>query len=371
MSAVAASPSFKGNATFLGGIFGRQSDPAADDTMLNYFISTLDVRVRAITPQVSADPARKAILDEVAGKIGNVRKIADPDDGDAAWNEAYRLERMLALIEPAENLVEETRRRVDEALDENVPAAPRLQTRLDEALKRALDFSKTPPVTTPQTESILRPLLLDILEETHWSYQKKFCMRPIQRSARNRIIFAELVIFLFIVVPYLSLYFYVWRTHKNPSLGAWSWLPLYSVLTAGLFGAFFSRLQSLQTDWNTMSLGQIRDARDWGSIMLRGAVGMGGALIVYFFLQSGMVGGDLFPKFDHIAISDITYDAKSMVKSDDITPISTPIRLIQPNLSLALLIVWSFIAGFSERLVPGILAATETSIGNAAAGQRK
>jgi hypothetical protein len=43
-------------------------------------------------------------------------------------------------------------------------------------------------------------------------------------------------------------------------------------------------------------------------------------------------------------------------------------RTIEPSKDLALLAIWSFLAGFSERLVPTILANTEASFANTASG---
>jgi hypothetical protein len=40
-----------------------------------------------------------------------------------------------------------------------------------------------------------------------------------------------------------------------------------------------------------------------------------------------------------------------------------------PSKSLALLTFWCFLAGFSERLVPGILSGTEKQLGDAAVSQ--
>jgi hypothetical protein len=149
-------------------------------------------------------------------------------------------------------------------------------------------------------------------------------------------------------------------------------LPFYLTLSAGLFGAYFSRMQWLQSNWDSLSLSQVRDAMDWRSIRLRGAVGMGGALIVYFFLQSGMVSGSLFPQFNEFGvIEDWTHvsDPQHLIKAGDHAAFS--VHLFQPSSALALLVVWSFIAGFSERFVPGILSATETSLGSAASNQQK
>jgi hypothetical protein len=343
---------------------------AKNDTMLVYQISVLDIRVKSLIPIIETqnDTRKTAIFDEVKARLPDIASIEDPNHVDAPWTELYRLERMLALIEPVESLPGEAQRRIDEAKDENVSTADRLQTRLSDALKLSFDFSKNPPERTAQCEILLRPLLLETLEDIHWTFQNKYTMRPIQRSASDRIIVAALMTFVTMIIPYILIYYKIYRTGPIISFLQWSWLPLYSALTAGLFGAFFSRLQSLQSRWNTLSLGQARDARDWRSIMLRGVVGMGGALVVYFFLQSGLVKGQVFPNFEKIAIAQSSFWPNGdAIPSPDVVGW---MRLVQPNLDLSLLIIWSFIAGFSERLVPGILATTETSISTAASGQR-
>jgi hypothetical protein len=68
-------------------------------------------------------------------------------------------------------------------------------------------------------------------------------------------------------------------------------------------------------------------------IFLRSCIGVCGALILYFFLQSQAVEGKIFPQLDGLA---------SKV----------------PDKDTALLIMWSIIAGFSESLVPSILSTT-------------
>jgi len=72
-----------------------------------------------------------------------------------------------------------------------------------------------------------------------------------------------------------------------------------------------------------------------------------GAVIVYFFLQSELVQSVLFPVFKKLG-----EDVKS-VGYDNLFQIS----------NLARLIIWSFIAGFSELLVPSMLSTTEGQLG--------
>ncbi len=351
----------------------HQGDPAAEVTLLKFFISTLQVRASSIGLRVQDDPQKRTIAESVANlaEAINLDTFATYND---AWNAVYKFERMLSLAQPTHTLLGEIQRRIDEASEDKVPTAPRLQKNFDTIMKDAFEkdsssSSSGPSVAgtfTPQGEANLRELLQDILEEYHYFQQRKFCISPIRRNACNRIVIAEIGAFVLMIAPYVYLYAVILWTRKTPPFELWAWLPLYSAMTAGLFGAFFSRLQTLQGNWDNLSLGQVRDAMDWRSIWLRGTVGMGGALIVYFFLQSGLVGGELFPHFDLIGVEQIWYPKDSNPNSN-----IHRFHLIQPSLGLALLVVWSFVAGFSERIVPGILAATETSLGKAASDQRK
>ena len=68
--------------------------------------------------------------------------------------------------------------------------------------------------------------------------------------------------------------------------------------------------------------------------------------------------GSLFPTFSDIGIERI----QSSEKTGSLLAV---LNLYYPTKDLALLVVWSFLAGFSERLVPSILRDTETTLGKA------
>jgi len=123
-----------------------------EDEMLGLFLSMLDVRVQAIEANVGNDPHSQVILQELKAGIS---KLQAPGAGTpklsnaAAWNEAYRLERLLAVVEPPETLTLDLDRRLNEAIANNLPAVERLKVDVSAAKSAAYDTSKQPPVLNP------------------------------------------------------------------------------------------------------------------------------------------------------------------------------------------------------------------------------
>jgi hypothetical protein len=336
--------------------------PLDADTMLKYFLSQTDVRVRLLEPRVAGDKQKEDILVKVqTGIAAFFDRFKSPHSNlaDEAWNEAYRLERMLALAEPADTLISEVQRRLHEAADEKVSSAARLRTVFETVAPHVVDTAQSPPALKPGGEPPLRAMLLDILEEIHWTFQRKFHSRPIQKSATRRLVGIGLGACSLFILPFAYIYIKSWLSSETwvLPLENWAWLPLWTALTAGFFGAMFSRLLYLQANWNVLSLGALKDARDFTSIFLRGAVGMTGAVVIYYFLLSGVIGGVLFPNFQEIGLHQLSFKENGSSQQNAVA-----LRLILPNAQLALLVVWSFLAGFSERLVPSILQNTEASL---------
>jgi hypothetical protein len=325
------------------------------DPMLEYFVGRLDVRLRKIQPIIKKenDPERLSALSDLTTALDEFRQADWVGKNDQAWNEAYRIERLFVLAEPRENLWSDLKYRLAQAEDENVHAAKRLSLAADAIATGVLD-PKIPGVVQPASDTVVRSLLLETLEEIHRAVQRKFYSRPIRKTATTRIVWFGMGAFALFMVPYLALYYNL--LHGEKDISTWAWLPLYSVATTGLFGALFSRLLYLQSNWDALTIGGLRDAHEFASILLRACVGMIGAVIVFFFLRSEIVSGGLFPDFREISIQEL--------KPQNPPPNSAvSFRLYFPSKSWALLVVWSFLAGFSERLLPSILQDTETTLG--------
>jgi hypothetical protein len=279
----------------------------------------------------------------------------------SAWNEGYRLESLLALLEPAETLSLDLDRRLNEAIARELPSVERLKIDVN-AAKAAAQGSN-------DGAAKLRNTLVNLLEELHWEDQRKFFKTPILKTAVHRIVLLDLLAFVLVILPYA--WIFVRSSQNQVDLSSfWAALPLYTVITSGAFGAYFSRLIDIQRKGDSLSLRGLQAMKLWSSLFLRGAVGMCGAVVVFFFLRSGLLAGGVFPDFTKLGFDYHTYSALMLQSTGgpDTVKATDIMHTIEPSQSLALLAMWSFVAGFSERLVPTILSKTEASFSDAASG---
>ncbi len=124
-------------------------------------------------------------------------------------------------------------------------------------------------------------------------------------------------------------------------------------MVSGLLGAAFFMLIQLQSRLSEGGLADIRDMWTWRLLFLRCIVGIGAASILYFFFRSGLLGGDLWPKLEAVNMDLVTQSKVAEVA------LLNPGTRIVPNKDFALLIIWSFLAGYSQTLVPNLLLNAE------------
>jgi hypothetical protein len=115
-------------------------------------------------------------------------------------------------------------------------------------------------------------------------------------------------------------------------------------LASGFFGATFSMLLQTQRRTSEGTLDDLNAASSWRTLVVRGSVGLGAAAILYFFFRSGLLEGNLWPN-----LSELGFDALKSGGADGLVP----------NQNWCLLVIWCFLGGFSETLVPNILSKTE------------
>ena len=117
-------------------------------------------------------------------------------------------------------------------------------------------------------------------------------------------------------------------------------IDIFTAVTSGAMGAGFSMLTGLKGRISKSSLSGLQLLQRKSYILSKIITGFGAGLIFFYFLQSGLLSGEAFPDYSNQTSSlseNTTLDVRS----------------------LALLVIWCFLSGFSEKLVPAVLAKTE------------
>ena len=330
---------------------GRSSIDRASFYMLRLYRTNLEVRLRCIDPASLQSEGQKQIYSTVSDMLKSFDQSTTAVR-DLEWDETYKAERLISMLFSGGQLRQEINARLQELEVESPKDAEGSRRDYQNLLKPAGDNQG------PADDAMLRVFLVRVLEALHWSAKKKYLARPIRKEATKIILSCVIVSFLLIIAPYLLLNF----APPDEVSKWWSLFALYTALTSGLLGAFFSRLIWVQRHWADMSLDEVFLHREWSYTLLRAGVGMCGAWIVYFFLRSGLVHGALFPDFKNVSI-DFVEIKKGLG--------SVPMSFVMPSKDLALLTFWCFLAGFSEALVPSILANTERQLSQAGASAPK
>jgi hypothetical protein len=116
----------------------------------------------------------------------------------------------------------------------------------------------------------------------------------------------------------------------------------------GVLGAYFSRIIAFQSSLDVLDYDVL--VRDYSllTLVIRLLTGLIGALLMYLLIHSQLVGGKLFPDTSNISMWRMSANGREF--------------LPLPNYDFSKLIIWSVIAGFSERLIPDQLARLGTSV---------
>jgi hypothetical protein len=137
---------------------------------------------------------------------------------------------------------------------------------------------------------------------------------------------------------------------------------MIAVLWFGLLGAYMSRMIAFQRVLTTVDYDTLETDFSVWSTAVRLIVGTLGALLMYFLIVGDLVGGQLFPQWPSegfIAVMSVQKTATGVAAT--VVPVLEVV-----SKEFAQLLIWSTIAGFSERLLPDRFAALE-----AAAAQKK
>ena len=234
------------------------------------------------------------------------------------WTNAYAIEQLLVHLFDDCTLASELQSRVREAKDTLRPALA--------------EYYAAEAAKASQSADERRALLSRLVNDLQWRYT----VNEVKRGYSKEITLKTGQLF---ILSLLVFAISVLATLMFPDLKQFDMRLLVPAVLAGCWGAAFSMLSSLRDRLDTTDLDGLKVLRARWVLYSRALIGAGAASVLYFFFVSGLISGSAFP------------DLKS----------ADPSTVWQLN-TFGLLVVWCFIAGFSERLIPGLLRKTEARL---------
>jgi hypothetical protein len=138
-----------------------------------------------------------------------------------------------------------------------------------------------------------------------------------------------------------------------------------AVVWFGLIGAYLSQMFALHAVMKTIDYDALSNEFNVSAVVFRLMIGAIGALTMYFLIVGQFLGGELFPDWSGGSV--VTRSAGAGEGEASVTirrategaasPAATAKAVGRLSMEFAQLLIWSTIAGFSERLIPDRFAA--------------
>lgn len=169
-------------------------------------------------------------------------------------------------------------------------------------------------------------LLTQLIKDLQWRHEVQQVQIAYAKSARIKTGLLFIGSFILFIFPKITQNLLVVQEGTRK----------YYILTAllsGWMGATFSMLLGLKKRISNSTLADLRIIRRLDFIIVRAIIGMCGGLLLFYFLEAGILSGSFLPDFN-TGVSD--------------------------SKNFALLIIWCFLMGFSEKLLPDLLSKSES-----------
>jgi len=345
---------------------GRQATEDEVRELTNQFYVTL----RAYFAQIRRDGDAHIRNQEA---FNRVKELLEPGDGrnyTQNWANAYEVEQLLVHLFDDDTISTELTVRTLEARSV-------LRTELAAMYDaHARDIDNPPAGQTVDAASAprqRRALLARLVNDLQWRYIVNEATRRYTKLITSRT--AILSVFALTVFVGAVLMIVAGKTNFAYDDLRLLWI----AALAGTWDATFSMLATLKSRLDASKFDDLKLMRAFAVLLSRTAIGAGAASILFFFLLSGLLGGSAFPSLARarddgraavgaVSSGQTAAGNPSAPGRPDQPANNVAAKTPLPGTELALLIVWCFIAGFSEQLIPGLLASTEARATSPAAG---
>jgi hypothetical protein len=276
-----------------------------DRNLLDYYFKSLNAKYT----KNRRDNGELSQLADVTLQIDNLF------EQEKTWVNAYEIEQLMVPILGLEYL--------DMDIGRNLVSA---KTLLPKDKHDYFQDQVSQATETAQKQALLGGLIGDL----HWRNQVRQLHRKYSRLTRVRtgLLFGFSIVLMFVPVFFADF--------------GLDWISLNMALIAvasGFMGAAFSMLLSLKKRIESATLDDLKVQHRWTFMFSRAMIGLGASLILYFFLRGEILAGSFLPNFG---------------TGEIVSPL--------PWKQMALLVVWSFIAGFSEKMVPNLISQAEDKL---------
>lgn len=227
---------------------------------------------------------------DIVSRIEELLKIT-------SWQNAYEIERLLIEIYDEKTLDFEVGRRLVEA-----------KRNLSEDAYLHYDGK----IKVAQTDEEKRAVLNRLVNDLQWQYAIKESRRTYSRLTSKN----TGITFILSIVVFVALI--GWIGSKLELFQQNDWYYLVIAIASGLVGATFSMIVSLRDRLTASSFDELKGLYRVVYITTRAIIGLGAALILYFFLQAELLSGSMFPEFKsrELKKQDITQAFDDFVKRE-------------------------------------------------------
>jgi hypothetical protein len=260
--------------------------------------------------------------------------IVDAPENWRNWEIPNEIETLLVQMKTGQDL--------EVALDSAFLTAEKIGVPSFAVLKQRL--------TKADNDSSRQALLAKLLRDSHNRYAERRSERAERREVAWRLALLGGVVALVFVGLFLALGAdFIFASPLSIGLGHFA-LQKYNLVVCiffGFLGAFLSRLMAFHSTSGKLSYDDLESGYAWHFLLVRLLVGAFSALVLYLVIAAGILGGELFPNpVPGGGFGQLWVWYESLGYSG-------------PSANFAKLIVWCFIAGFSERFLPDSLSALE------------